>query len=208
MTEKLKEHRSYLIGLFVTALVGASALQLVQPSSNLPVIVDILIMTLIVVWFCFLLSGLIRGVVWIFTKDFNLTKFIRTSVVICLIWTLTSLISVMTGLAWKVDSCPTSKTPRRAGNTVGNSLCEYTGVLLKATRNESVKVKWPRFFLNSSTTKMDFHSAQTSHFSYLCIVSVINNHAQKFPPSAVWILPGIYWPYTERVQGKCLVSAW
>ena len=90
--EKLKEHKDYLIGLLITALIGAIASALKPNSVGLSFVVDVLLTTFIVIFLCFLIAGRILGISWIFTKNFTLARLIRISIYVCVTWTISAVI--------------------------------------------------------------------------------------------------------------------
>lgn len=91
----IREHKDYLIGFLVTALIGATVMSFGSGTDDYPIVVNIVLMTIGAIIFSSLLGGLILGISWIFTKSFTFNRFIRTSVVVCVVWTLTVIISVI-----------------------------------------------------------------------------------------------------------------
>ena len=91
----IREHKDYLIGFLVTALIGATVMSFGSETNNYPLVVNIVLMTIGAIIFSSLLGGLILGFSWIFTRNFTFIRFIRASVVVYIVWTLTVIISVI-----------------------------------------------------------------------------------------------------------------
>jgi hypothetical protein len=93
--EKIKEHKDYFIGMFITALVGAVAAVFGPNGDDLPIMINIPLTTVTVVIMGFTIGGLIVGISWIFTKTFSFTRLVRISTIVCVIWTISSVLSTM-----------------------------------------------------------------------------------------------------------------
>lgn len=93
------KHRDYLIGAGISVLIGATALAF-QPTSNqfaLPV--QIILGTLAALALCAVLAVIILGISWIVTKDFTLFRFIKIWTIVCVVWSLMSIISLVKSLS-------------------------------------------------------------------------------------------------------------
>jgi hypothetical protein len=90
--EKIKEHSDYLIGITITGLIGAIASVFGPKTVNMPIILDILLTTFTVLILCSIIGGIIFGITGVFTKNFTFARFIKTSTIICIVWTITSII--------------------------------------------------------------------------------------------------------------------
>ena len=92
---KIEDHKNYVVGFLVVALSGAIISSLGSKTHDLPVIVDVIGNTIFAILFSALIAGLILSISWMFTRNFTFLRFIRVSVVICAIWALTTIISVV-----------------------------------------------------------------------------------------------------------------
>jgi hypothetical protein len=95
--EKSKENKSYLIGLLLTSLVGSTILSFGQ-DVDLPIYLNIPLTTVTSILFSAGIAGLIFGVSLIFTRNSSLTRFIKITTVICVVWTLSVILSAIMNL--------------------------------------------------------------------------------------------------------------
>lgn len=95
--DKIKENKSYLIGLLLTSLVGATIMSFGQ-DADLPIYLNIPLTTVTAILFSAVIAGLIFGVSWIFTKNASVTRFIKITTVICVVWTLSVILSTIMNL--------------------------------------------------------------------------------------------------------------
>lgn len=92
------KHKDYLIGAGVSVLIGATALAF-QPTSNQFVLpVQIMLGALAALALCAVLAVIILGFSWIKTKDFTLFRFIKIWTIVCVVWSLMSIISFIKSL--------------------------------------------------------------------------------------------------------------
>gem|GEM_PF-3593350 len=96
--EQIKENKSYFIGMFITALIGAIAGVFDPYRVDLPIIVNVLGTTVTVVIMGFIISGLIVGISWIFARKFSFTRLVKISTIVCVVWTVSSILSTMLNL--------------------------------------------------------------------------------------------------------------
>jgi uncharacterized membrane protein YozB (DUF420 family) len=96
--EQINENKSYFIGMSVTSLVGAIATAFEPNGDDLPIVVSIPLTTVTVVIMSFAIGGLIVGVSWIITKRFSFTRLVKISTVVCVVWTIVSILSAMLNL--------------------------------------------------------------------------------------------------------------
>lgn len=95
----MAKHKDYLIGAIVSVLIGATALAFQPTSDQFVLPVQILLGALAVLIICSLIALIILGVSWIFTKDFSLFRFIKIGTIVCVIWSLFSIISLIKSLS-------------------------------------------------------------------------------------------------------------
>jgi hypothetical protein len=93
--ENIKAQKSYLIGILVTTLIGATAIALGPEKTNQSLIVNIVSTTVRVTIMCFLIAGFITGILWIFKKNYSLARFIRIATIVSVIWTISAILSTM-----------------------------------------------------------------------------------------------------------------
>ena len=96
--EHITENKSYFIGMCITSLVGAIATAFEPNGYYLPILVSVPLTTVTIVIMSFAIGGLSVGVSWIFTKRFSFTRLVRISTVVCVVWTIVSILSAMLNL--------------------------------------------------------------------------------------------------------------
>jgi len=84
--------------MFITALIGAIAGVFDPYRVDLPIIVNVLGTTVTVVIMGFIISGLIVGISWIFARKFSFTRLVKISTIVCVVWTVSSILSTMLNL--------------------------------------------------------------------------------------------------------------
>jgi hypothetical protein len=93
--DKIKEHKDYVIGITITALIGAIASSFGPQSVDLPIYINLPLTILTVILMCSLIAVIILALSWIFTKNFTFTRFIKITTVVCFLWTLSSILSTI-----------------------------------------------------------------------------------------------------------------
>ena len=93
--EKIKENKDYLIGLLVTSLIGSVALVFGPSQEDLPILINILLTMVTAILMSFIIGGLIFGISGFFTKNFSFTRLVRISTIVCVVWTIFSVLSTM-----------------------------------------------------------------------------------------------------------------
>jgi hypothetical protein len=96
--EQIDQNKSYFIGMSITSLVGAIATAFEPSGVDLPIVVSVALTAVTVVIMSFAIGGLIVGISWIFTKRFAFTRLVRISTVVCVVWTIVSILSAMLNL--------------------------------------------------------------------------------------------------------------
>ncbi|MFM7852913.1 MAG: hypothetical protein ACKO96_13585, partial [Flammeovirgaceae bacterium] len=66
--------------------------------AHLPIIVNVPLTTVTVVIMGFIIAGLIVGISWLFTKTFSFTRLVKIATIVCVVWTISSILSTMLNL--------------------------------------------------------------------------------------------------------------
>jgi len=89
----IKEYKDYWIGFLITALLESTISAFSKPTNDFPIIIEVLLGTIVVILISSILGVVILGISWVFTKQFTLFKFLRTSVIICAVLTIFTILS-------------------------------------------------------------------------------------------------------------------
>src|SRR5687768_13714206 len=92
----MREYKEYWIAFLGSALTGSIMLAL-SPSthSSLPLFLEIIFGTVLLVLLTLTLAVIILAISWIFRGDFTLFRFIRISVIVSVVLTLIYIISFL-----------------------------------------------------------------------------------------------------------------
>jgi hypothetical protein len=97
--ETLKANKDYIFGTLITALVGAIALVFGQDETDLPIVSEVLLAMVILILLAIGLATTILGISWIFTRKFSLVRLIKITTIICVVWTLSTVLSAVLNMA-------------------------------------------------------------------------------------------------------------
>jgi hypothetical protein len=91
----MTKYKDYLIGAIISILIGATALVFQPTSDQFALPIQIILGALTALIICSLIAVIILAVSWIFTKNFSLFRFIKIGTIVCVIWSLFSIISLI-----------------------------------------------------------------------------------------------------------------
>jgi hypothetical protein len=97
--ETLKANKDYIFGTLITALVGAVASVFGQDETDLPIVFEVLLAMVILIPLSIGLAATILGISWIFTRKFSIVRLIKITTIICVVWTLSSVLSAVLNMA-------------------------------------------------------------------------------------------------------------
>lgn len=89
----LSHHKDYLIGFLIISGVGAVVNAFNASTFNF--VVDVLIGVVFFLLLSMLVGGLVSCAIWLVKKDFVFERFIKISVVVCLIMTLMHIVHLI-----------------------------------------------------------------------------------------------------------------
>lgn len=89
----MRQHRDYIIGAIVSVFIGATALAFQPNTDPFPLPIQIFLGAAFTLLACSLIALVILGVSWLFTKNFSLSRFIRIGTIVCVVWSMLSVLS-------------------------------------------------------------------------------------------------------------------
>ena len=94
----IEDYKDYWIGFLGAAVTGGIVLALHPDNNDFPLIVEILLGMMMLLLFSFIIALPILAISWIFVREFRLFRFIRISVIVCVVMTLVQIISYLMGM--------------------------------------------------------------------------------------------------------------